>query len=808
MSRQSLSHGIVWLVALLTATVGCQPQKPFYFLDDGDFSHYIDVASDLEVPDLELESLDEVNGTLPPLTLDNAEPDSVEDLTLEQAVRNALENAKIMRDLGGVAFGPNGAQGNPSTLLSNPAGVSTVWDPALVESDPRFGVEGALAAFDTQFTTSMFWEKNDSPVNVGVFGGQIFSRVNQQDLGTFQTRLLKTNATGGTTSITHNVRYEQSNSPLRSFPSDYGTNIELEFRQPFGQGAGVQYNRISGPGAIPGFNAGVMIARLRVDTSLNDFEAGVRNLVGDVERAYWNLYYAYRFLDTVRAGRDSGLQTWLEVQARTRVGARRGGAQEEAQARQQLWAFQAELENAQSNLFKTESFLRYTMGLAPSDGRLFRPSDKPSTARVRFDWYEIHAEALTRSLELRKQRWAVKQRELELISSKNYLLPRVDMVGRYRWLGLGDKLVDSSNSQSNAYGSMTSGDFQEWQLGVEVGIPLGFRKEMAGVRNAQLALARSRGVLQEQELELVHQLGDTIRELDRTYQVSQTHFNGRVAASKDLEAANAKREAEVEGATLTLVLDAQRRLALVERDYFRSLVDYNLAITAVHLRKGSLLEYNGVYLAEGPWPGKAYFDAERRAQARDASFYLDYGFTRPKVISRGAYGQHAGREDVLFESGIDLPVELGPEILPTPDPVPLESVPADPPQPRNSDQSDMRTPRSPEGGPRLSSKAGTKTGWTKSLSPGSGPYDMAKHLDILAGGSLSGQAEPAADVSPVKPAGYVQSKPSAAAGSAKTGNWKSPANSGKANEIRESSPPAKNNTSSPGWKRAKRRGAG
>ena len=805
MSRQSLSHGIVWLLALLTATVGCQPQKPFYFLDDGDFSHYIDVASDIEVPDLELESLDEVNGTLPPLTLDNAEPDSFEDLTLEEAVRNALENAKIMRDLGGVAFGPNGAQGTPSSLLSNPAGVSTVWDPALVESDPRFGIEAAIAAFDARFTTSMFWEKNDSPVNVGDFGGQFFSRVNQQDLGTFQARLLKTNATGGTTSLTHNVRYEQSNSPMRMFPSDWATNIEMEFRQPFGQGFGVQYNRIAGPGAIPGYNAGVMIARLRVDTSLNDFESGVRGLVRSVEEAYWNLYYAYRFLHTVRAGRDSGLQTWREVDALTRIGARRGGAQEEAQARQQLWAFQAELENAQSNLFKTESILRYTMGLSPTDGRLFRPSDKPTTARVNFDWYEINAEALTRSIALRKQRWDVKQRQLELISAKNYMLPRVDMVGRYRWTGLGDDMIDSNNNQSNAYGSMTDGNFQEWQLGWEASIPLGFRKEMAGVRNTQMALAKARTVLREQELELSHQLQDAIRELVKAYVVSQTHFNGRVAALKDLKAAKAKREAEVEGATLTLVLDAQRRLAEVESRYYRSLVDYNLAITTVHFRKGSLLEYNGVYLAEGPWPGKAYFDAERRAQARDAGFYLDYGFTRPKVISRGAYGQHAGREDVLFESGTDSPIELQPEILPTPDAVPMEAMPADQPQPGNSDQSEMRMPQSAEDGPKLSGNAATKAGWAKSLSPGGGRYDLAKHLNILAGVSSSRLAEPAAGALPVKQATYVQSKPPVAAGVTSTGNWRSSASSGKANEIRESSASAKDNPSSSGWKRAERR---
>ena len=46
-----------------------------------------------------------------------------------------------------------------------------------------------------------------------------------------------------------------------------------------------------------------------------------------------------------------------------------------------------------------------------------------------------------------------------------------------------------------------------------------------------------------------------------------------------------------------------------------------------------------MFLAEGPWPGKAYFDAHRRARQRDASLYLDYGHSRPGVFSRGPISQ-------------------------------------------------------------------------------------------------------------------------------------------------------------------------
>ncbi|NCY03755.1 MAG: hypothetical protein EBX36_12830 [Planctomycetia bacterium] len=92
--------------------------------------------------------------------------------------------------------------------------------------------------------------------------------------------------------------------------------------------------------------------------------------------------------------------------------------------------------------------------------------------------------------------------------------------------------------------------------------------------------------------------------------------------------------------TLDQLLDAQRRRAEAESSYARAIVDYTRSISQLHYRKGSLLEYNGVFLAEGPWPGKAYFDAHRRARQRDASLYLDYGHSRPGVFSRGPITQN------------------------------------------------------------------------------------------------------------------------------------------------------------------------
>ncbi len=731
--------GLLAGMMLVVLLVGCNPQQPFFVNEDGDMSHWIGKATEIEYPDLEQCSLDEVQGAMAPATVMNFESFKITDITLEEAVRNALENAKVMRNLGGVAFGSGGTQGTPGALLSSPDAAITTYTPAITESDPRYGTEAALSAFDTEFTTSMFWEKNDTPQNVTSTVSSFRPEVFAQDLGTFQARLQKTAPTGGTFSLGHNVNYEWNNATAsRKWPSDYAVNLEAQFRQPLMQGSGVQFNRIAGLGAIPGFNNGIMIARIRTDIALTEFESGVRALVNDVETAYWNLQFAYRRLDTAVAGRDSTLRAWQVIYAKRMANAEGGTIQSESQARNQYWAFEAIVQQSQSSLFAAENALRYIMGLAPTDGRLFRPSEEPTRAFAQFDWYEVLGEGLARSLELRRQKWVIKQRELELISSKNYLLPRLDAVGLYRWLGLGDTLIAGSNTVdsdgviTNGYGSMTGGDFQEWQLGLELSMPLGFRKEMAGVRQAQLILARDRAVLQEQELELTHQLSSALRDLALHYTLTKTNFDRMFAARDEVDGRRAVWVAgvdkQIEGDTINLYLNSLQRLAEAENEYFNSLKDYNLAIMNIHYRKGSLLEYNGVHLTEGPWVDKAQFDAVRRARARDASYYLDYGFTRPGVISRGSYQQHANQPETIFESGTTSTPDM--ELIPTPDPQPSKQ-PADPAYKETRIPS-LRIPRLSLASP----KAPTVATAAK--------FDIAEHFDVLGAGgkAVSERAAP------------------------------------------------------------------
>ncbi|MFM8893100.1 MAG: TolC family protein [Planctomycetia bacterium] len=662
----------VALTSLSLVAGGCAPKQPFYFFEDGDLSHYVGAIQKLEYPDSCEAPLDEAAGTTEPLTLSNARFDQVWELSLEEAIKTALENGKVLRNLGGrfASFGgPRPQTGEPPvSLLTAPAQTPTVYDPAITETDPFRGVESALALFDAQLSSSLTWDRQNRPQNVG---GQFTALFQQQflgDTGNWTTGIQKRTATGATVGFANTTVYDNNNNPTRQnngqpigspnfkvlVPSTWSTNYDFTLSQPLLQGAGVTYNRIAGPDPFDNIYGrpifrGVLLARVNADISLADFEAGVRNLVSDTEQSYWELYFAYRNLEARKAGRDSSLEAWRKVHALYVEQSRGGEADKEAQAREQYFFFRSEVEQALTDVYRCENRLRFMMGITASDGRLIRPSDEPTTARIAFDWQQALVEALSRSAELRKQKWGVKQRELELTAAKNLILPRLDLVGRWRFLGMGQDLIGPSNRSydaggsdplvdTNAYASLWQGQFQEWQAGAQFLMPLGFRRELATVRHHQLQLARERARLQDEELEASHALVEAVRNVDTNFALAQTNFNRRVAAERQVDAVQAAYDAGT--VTLDQLLDAQRRRAEAESSYARAIVDYTRSISQLHYRKGSLLEYNGVFLAEGPWPGKAYFDAHRRARQRDASLYLNYGHSRPGVFSRGSITQN------------------------------------------------------------------------------------------------------------------------------------------------------------------------
>ena len=626
--------------------------------------YYESASTQIEYPDVETPLNTDVLDTAPPLSIVDDREIEYEFMSLQEAVQTALMNSRVLRDLGG-------------TVLRSPDDLDTNYDVALRELDPRFGVAAALSEFDAQFGLSASVEKNDRPLNNQMVGA--LATKLKQDYSVVQSQITKRAATGTQLTFRNLTEYDYNNTPSNRFftPGDRGsqaweTLLDMEVRQPLLQGNGSNFLRIAGPtataGSVNGNLTGVVIARIRTDITLTEFEAGVRDFVSNVENAYWDLYFAYRNLDTKIVARDTALQTWNRVNALYQAGRVGGEAEKEAQAREQYFRFQQEVQDAlsgrlsdwtrtnsgsgggsfrgtQNGVMTAERRLRLLLGEQINTGQLLRPSDEPILAQVSFDWDSILIEAMTRRPELRRQKWVVKQREQELIAARNFLQPQLDVVGRYRWRGLGQDLLRQHTNDprfGDAWGNLLSGDFQEWQLGLEMSMPFGFRRAHAAVDFAETNMARERVVLGEQEREVVHALSNAVSELGRSWKVLETTEDRRLASAAELESVQAAFEADKIG--FDVVLESQRRFFAAEIAHYQALVDYSLAIRNVHYEKGSLLDYNEIYLTEDLWPMQAYKDAMSRRENSLPAEWMHTMISSPQPVSAGPYYQNVTEE--------------------------------------------------------------------------------------------------------------------------------------------------------------------
>ena len=300
-----------------------------------------------------------------------------------------------------------------SPSLTNQAVLaSTIYDVAIAEA----AVENALSTFDA--TLELLGTQGQDPTGGNAIASVtdrlnniLGSTLNNTRNGGVEAALSKRTATGMTVRAASRTDRTRGNPIFNTVHNSiWEQTFEISATQPLlGPDPRGGINGSLGGGALVN-RIPIILPRINSDVTLSEFEANIRDQVMSVETAYWDLHFAYRNLEAAKIGRDSAQVTWNMTYAKRNIGTE--GVQAEAQSREQYFFFRSQLEDALRQLQNSENVLRYLMGIAPTDGRLIRPSDEPTAARVAFDWKQIRAESLMRSAELRQQRWTIKQAEL------------------------------------------------------------------------------------------------------------------------------------------------------------------------------------------------------------------------------------------------------------------------------------------------------------------------------------------------------------------------------------------------------------
>ncbi len=566
-----------------------------------------------------------------PRTTSNPEAEQYWELKLQDAIKIGLENSEVVRV---IALGAQGIPvgGFEPTPLNTGAGgalgtgtLTTVYDPAIQETQ----IAQALSVFDASLSATIFWNKNVAPFNNAISAGTFiagakFPVVFTQETANAALTLQKRGATGTTYSVAHNVVYNYSNSPTNVYPSAYTTNTQMRFSQPLLGSAPNAFNPNPNPAGLEANRAPVVVQRIQADVSVWRFKAEVMAEVRSIEQQYWALSQAQVQYWASETAVDLGDQILRREEAKYLVG--NGALPNVAEAAEQLERFRLDFVDKTANLITTERQLRNILGLPPTDNRRIIPVTAPTEARVEPNWEASLAQMVTFQPDIVQNQLLVRVAELQLLVARNQLLPVLNLDALYQFNGLGHHLDQAESVMSgrtisainpmlqnmqrlaglNPQPSRLS-DFQTWQVGLTFQMPLGYRGPLANTKSAQYTLLRQRAFLQQVVHQTTHSLARFFLEVDANYKLFKTAGRLKAAAKQRLDA----QAAFYENGTITIdrYLDAVNRwaTAVAQEADFRT--RYNTAIAALEEAKGTLLAYDNIALAEGPWPAKAYIQA-------------------------------------------------------------------------------------------------------------------------------------------------------------------------------------------------------
>lgn len=525
------------------------------------------------------------------------------DVTVNDVIRIAMNNSKVLRDLGG-------------RIVSQPNQTVTSDIPELVRSNATTGVAAALAAFDAQWKGTLNYSKTENGLRNPIVGSAITTIKQERGLGS--VGITKVGQAGTRFSLTHGHIYDADNVgvPPSRFGEAFDTFMFLEGRHPLARGGGRVYNAVAGPNSPYGTYNGYWIASIRSDIADDELRISTRDYVYNVIRGYWLLRFAYDNVRTRQSARDIAFDELQVVEGKYAEGVIDETvllqAKDKYLASQQLYEDAvagpperklagllgpdgALISGTELGLRSLERRLRLLIGLPAGEGGLLRPVDQPVQAPIQFDFQEVLAMSMVSRPELRRQAKVVESHRMEWLAARNLRLPSVDLIGSYRVHGFGHSVFgDASIPQDSSMSEFLRGNLQDISAGVEITRPIGNRLATTAERNAMVAISRENAILEAQQLQISHEVTSALAEIERCLRAVSTSEERIRVATRAYENVSTKFE---EGMPIPKesVLEAKRSVVELELAAAIARVDYSIALASLSLAQGTLLNEVAIF---------------------------------------------------------------------------------------------------------------------------------------------------------------------------------------------------------------------
>ena len=360
-----------------------------------------------------------------------------------------------------------------------------------------------------------------------------------------------------------------SNQVVNASDPFYTTRLGVSAVQPLLRGAGTAANLAS-----------LRQARLDVQISQYEFRGFAEAFVAQVESACWNLELARQRLEIGRSSLKLAEDQFNETVERIKIGAL--AAVERAAAEAEVALRRQAVINAESALNAN----RLTMLRLLQSGRRMEAWDRDVSIRLPDappeapDAVLAHVEqALRMRPEMNQALLALQRNELDVVKTRNGLLPRLDF-----FVGLG------RSGYADSFGGSVrgeNGNGNDFAIGFTGDWPLARRQGHAQLERATLSREQLRLALDNLRLLVQSDIRSAYVEVQRCLAQREA-----TAASRRLQEEKLRAEAEkyrIGKSTALLVAQAQRDLAQAQLDEVQAAADCRNALVQLYRLDGSLL---------------------------------------------------------------------------------------------------------------------------------------------------------------------------------------------------------------------------
>jgi outer membrane protein len=425
------------------------------------------------------------------------------------------------------------------------------------------------AVFDPVLTGELSQMRQRTKLEPGTTGGGSVTRQKETNASLGISEFLPTG-----TNVSLDVSTNRTETKEGDVTTDQNTSrASLSATQALLQGFGLNVNLAS-------------IRQARLDTRISQYELRgfAESLVAQIEETYWDYALAQQqigiFTDSLKLAEDQLRETEERIKVGKLAGVELYAAEAEVALRREA------LINAKSTLTTTR--LELLRLLNPPGPNLWVREiallDQPVAPNVQLGDVETHVALATRMRpDLNQARLEVQRGELEIVKTRNGLLPKLDLfitLGRTGYADSFHHSVDRIN------------DGQDWTAGVTFEYPLLNRAAEATHRRALLSRDQAMEALANQEQLAEVDVRSAYIEINRAKeQVIAT------TATRKLQEEKLRAETEkfrVGKSTSLLVAQAQRDLLSAQIDEVQAVVNYSKAIVELYRLEGSLLERRGI----------------------------------------------------------------------------------------------------------------------------------------------------------------------------------------------------------------------